>query len=305
MSRWQRNADAFAELLVSAPGAMRASPWRRGSAVHLPRRGRLLATGDLHDNQLHLDAVLRAARLDASPDHHVVLHELIHGERLVGGMDMSHRMLAKVAELVLAHPLQVHQILANHEIAQYRRQHISKGAGDNLELFDAGLDWVYGDDAALAAEAIGAFVAAMPLAVVCANGLMVSHSLPSAAQLRYFDLRVLERALVEEDYDGPTGAAYLMTWGRGHPPEHLEALAREWGVRTFVVGHAHAELGAEVRPPSMLVLNTDHAQGRIVAIDLAADAPGAAELQARSESIQNHIPLDLGDEPGDGDRGDA
>jgi hypothetical protein len=65
MSRWQRNADAFAELLVSAAGAMRASPWRRGSAVHLPRRGRLLATGDLHDNQLHLDAVLRAARLDA------------------------------------------------------------------------------------------------------------------------------------------------------------------------------------------------------------------------------------------------
>ena len=76
-------------------------------------------------------------------------------------------------------------------------------------------------------------------------------------------------------------------------------------MRTFVVGHAHAELGAEVRPPSMLVLNTDHAQGRIVAIDLAADAPGAAELQARSESIQNHIPLDLGNEPGDGDRGDA
>jgi hypothetical protein len=296
MSRWQRNAEAFAALLHAAAAAMRASPLRGRSVVRLPRRGRLLATGDLHDHQQHLDAVLRAARLDESPDHHVVLHELIHGERLVGGMDMSHRMLAAVAELVVERPGQVHPVLANHEIAQYRRQHISKGAGDNLELFDAGLDWVYGDDAGLAAEAIAAFIAAMPLAVRCDNGILVSHSLPSAAQMRHFDLRVLERDLVEEDYDGPAGAAYLMTWGRGQPPEHLEALAREWGVRTFVVGHAHAELGVEVRPPCMLVLNTDHAQGRIVAIDLAADAPDAAALRACSEPVVNHIPLDLGEE---------
>ena len=96
---------------------------------------------------------LRAARLDRSPDNHVVLHELIHGDRLVNDMDMSHRMLARVAELVLAYPRQVHPILANHEIAQYRRHHISKGAGDNLELFDAGLDWVYGDEAEVAATA--------------------------------------------------------------------------------------------------------------------------------------------------------
>ena len=178
MQRWATSASAFADLLEAAAEAMRASPLREHCTVRLPRRGVLLATGDIHDNQLHLDAVTRAAALRRTSDQHVVLHELIHGERLVSGMDMSHRMLARVAELVLAHPLQVHQMLANHEIAQFRRQRISKGAGDNLALFDAGLEWVFGEEAEVAADAIGSFVRAMPLAVRCDNGVMLSHSLP-------------------------------------------------------------------------------------------------------------------------------
>ena len=292
MQRWATSASAFADLLEQAAQAMRSSPFRDRCTARLPRQGRLLATGDIHDNQLHLEAVVRAARLDRSREHHVVLHELIHGDRLVSGMDMSHRMLAKVAELVLAHPGQVHPILANHEIAQYRRQHISKGAGDNLLLFDAGLEWVFGEEAQVAADAIGAFVSAMPLALVCANGVMVSHSLPGVAQLPHFDLGILGRELVEADFDPPTGAAYLMTWGRNHTPEHLEALAFAWGVDLFVVGHAHADAGVESRPPNLVILNTDHAQGRVVAIDLAADAPSAEELVRAAIPIQTYFDLD-------------
>ena len=292
MQRWATSASAFADLLETAAEAMRSSPLRDHCTVRLPRHGRLLATGDIHDNQLHLDAVVRAARLKRATDNHVVLHELIHGERLVSGMDMSHRMLAKVAELVIAHPTQVHPILANHEIAQYRRQHISKGAGDNLQLFDAGLEWVYGDEAEVAADAIGSFVRAMALALRCENGTMVSHSLPAAAQMPYFDLDVLGRDLVEADFDGPTGAAYIMTWGRNHPPEHLEALARAWGVRLFIVGHAHASNGVEFRAPNMVILNTDHSQGRVLEIDLAADAPEASSLPDRAMPVQSYFDLD-------------
>ena len=292
MQRWATSASAFADLLETAAEAMRTSPLRDHCTLRLPRRGRLLATGDIHDNQLHLDAVVRAARLKRSPDNHLVLHELIHGERLVSGMDMSHRMLAKVAELVIAHPLQVHPMLANHEIAQYRGQHISKGAGDNLQLFDAGLDWVYGEDAQVAADAIGAFVRAMPLAVRCENGTMVSHSLPAAAQMQYFDMSVLGRDLVDDDFDSPAGAAYLMTWGRNHSPEHLEALARAWGVSLFIVGHAHASAGIDFRPPNMVILNSDHEQGRVLEIDLAADAPEASSLLGRAMPVQSYFDLD-------------
>lgn len=292
MERWATSASAFADLLESAAEAMRASPFREHCAVRLPRRGTLLATGDLHDNRLHLDAVLRAARLARSPENHVVLHELIHGERLVSGTDMSHRMLAKVAELVVARPLQVHPMLANHEIAQFRRQHVSKGAGDNLQLFDAGLEWVYGDEAQVAADAIGAFVRAMPLAVRCDNGVHLSHSLPGAAQMPHFDMGVLGRDLVDADFDSPAGSAYLMTWGRNHPPEQLETLARAWGVRLFVLGHAHASAGVDFRPPNAIILNTDHEQGRVLEIDLAADAPEASSLLGRAMPVQSYFDLD-------------
>lgn len=306
MQRWSTSASAYADLLESAAEALRGSPLREHCTVRLPRQGTLLATGDIHDNQLHLDAVLRAARLSRSADNHVVLHELIHGERLVSGMDMSHRMLARVAELVIAHPTQVHPMLANHEIAQYRRQRISKGAGDNLALFDAGLEWVFGDEAEVAAEAIGSFVRAMPLAVRCDNGAMLSHSLPSAAQMQHFDAGVLGRDLVEADFDSPAGAAYLMTWGRSHSPAHLESLARMWGVRTFIVGHAHASMGVEFHEPNLLVLNTDHAHGRVLPIDLSADCPEAAELVGRAVPIQAYFDLDspdLGTIGGDGTGG--
>jgi hypothetical protein len=292
MQRWATSASAYADLLETAAEAMRASPLRDRCIVRLPRHGRLLATGDIHDNQLHLDAVVRAARLGRATDNHLVLHELIHGERLVSGMDMSHRMLAKVAELVIAHPQQVHPMLANHEIAQYRRQHISKGAGDNLQLFDAGLEWVFGDEAEVAADAIGVFVRSMPLAVRCENGVMLSHSLPSAAQMQHFDLGVLDRDLVDDDFDGPIGAAYSMTWGRNHPPEHLEALARAWGAKLFIVGHAHASAGVDFRPPNLVILNTDHEQGRVLEIDLSADAPEASSLLNRAMPIQSYFDLE-------------
>lgn len=293
MTAWMRSASAFADLLEAAAEAMRASPLRDGCVVRLPRRGRLLVTGDIHDNPLHFDAVVRAAELGRSPDNHIVLHELIHGERLMGGVDMSHRMLARVAELVVRYPLQVHPILANHEIAQYRGQHISKGAGDNLELFDAGLEWVYGDEAEVAAAAIGAFVAAMPLAIRCDNGAFVSHSLPSESQLPWFDAGVFARPLVEQDFDGPTGSAYIMTWGRGHSPAHLERLGREWGVRLFIAGHAHASEGVDYRPPNLLILNTDHDQGRFLELDLAADAPEAKHLLSRALPVRSFVDIAL------------
>lgn len=289
---WRTSASALADLLGEAAETMLASPLRDHCVVRLPARGRLLATGDIHDHPIHFDAVVRAARLDRSPDHHVVLHELIHGDRLVNDMDMSHRMLARVAELVLAYPRQVHPILANHEIAQYRRHHISKGAGDNLELFDAGLEWVYGEEADIAADGIGRFVRAMPLAVLCENGVMVSHSIPAPGLIGHVDLNMFARDLRDDDFEGPAGAAYAMTWGRGQTAESVARLAEAWGVKLFVCGHAHAPTGAEAVAPGMVVLNTDHPQGRVLEIDLAAPAPDAKAAVNAAMPIQSYIDIE-------------
>jgi hypothetical protein len=290
MDDWRHNAAACADILARAAAALAASPVRVASAVRLPARGRLLVTGDVHDNRVHFEAAVRAARLDASADHHLVVQEIIHGEGAVDGVDMSHRLLVRVAELVLDYPAQVHPILANHEIAQFRGHGITKGGVHCTQAFDMGLTEAYGDDATQVAEAVGRFIAAMPLAVVCANGAMVSHSLPGGAGMRFFDTRVLERVLFDEDFDPPYGAAHLLTWGRMHSADQLEQLAREWGVRVFIAGHEPAPEGVLVRPPNMVILNTGHAAGRVIDLDLAVPAPWAAELAATAVPVSLLLP---------------
>jgi hypothetical protein len=262
------DADVVIDLLEDAARTLLAEPRRTGCSVRLPARGRLLATGDLHDNPFHLRKVARVARLDASPDHHVVVHELIHGERLLNGMDFSYRMLARVAELVMRHPGQVHPLLANHELAQMTGRGVSKGAGNSVELFLDAVEYTFGDRSEEVANAVNDFIRAMPLALRSEDGVMCAHSLPAEAMMKHFDADVLERELADEDYLAPHGAAYLMTWGRRYTDEQVDGLAERWGVRLFCLGHEHAETGIEVRGPRVLILNTDHEHGTVVPIEL-------------------------------------
>ncbi len=294
MRHWSNDASLFSALLDRAAGAMLSSPFRQGCVVRLPRRGRILATGDLHDHTAHLAAVLRLAKLEESSRNSVVLHELIHPEMTADGIDRSYRMLARTAELVLEYPMQVHPLLANHEIAQCMGQAISKGGGDNVAAFDAGLEWAFGDGAEEASDAVGRFIRAMPLAIKADNGLMISHSLPADAAFRRFDTRVLERDLYEEDLEYPDGAAYLLTWGRNHSPGLLSALAEEWGVRTFIVGHTHVPGGIERRAPNMVVLNSDTPEGRVVFVDLERDVADAETLIADSIALADQLEPDVG-----------
>ena len=224
-----RSASDVIELLKIATAAMLEDPNRHGSTVRIPARGNLLATGDLHDNPMHLAMVIQLARLDASTDNHVVVHELIHGERLVNGLDLSYRMIVKVAKLQLDHPGQVHVVLANHELSQMAGHPVSKGGSDMTANFDEGLDWVFGEDAQGVARAISEYVLAMPLALLTGNGIMCSHSLPGPSQMTRFDMDVLKRPLCQDDYAPLLGSAWMMVWGRGQTEEQMEKIAEEWG----------------------------------------------------------------------------
>jgi hypothetical protein len=282
-----RSAAESIAALDRAADLLRSSPLRRGCCVHLPPfrgRGRLLATGDLHDNPIHLQKILALARLDRSPDHHVTLHELIHGEKLVNGMDLSHRMLLRIAALIEQFPAQVHPLLANHELSQMTGVGVSKGAGNSVELFNDGLAYAFRDDWPAVAEAANRFIRAMPLALAVDVELLCAHSLPPPRLIERFDPAVLERELTDADYDGPAGAAYAMVWGRGHAPADRSRLAELLHVKMFILGHEHVETGIEVREPNTIVLNSDHDRACVLPIDLS-QPPDAAQ------AVMHAIPL--------------
>ncbi|MCH2162522.1 MAG: metallophosphoesterase [Phycisphaerales bacterium] len=288
----ERNADQVIQVLRSATTLIREDSRRQGSTVRLPARGNLLVTGDLHDNPRNYAQTVRLARLEESTDNHVVLHELIHGERTVNGMDLSYRMLVRVARLVGRHPGQVHPLLANHELSQMAGHPISKGAGEMTGQFDEGVDWIFGSEGHAVSTALSDFILAMPIALLASNGVFCSHSLPGPSQMTRFDAEVINRRLAESDYAPLLGSAWMMVWGRGQTTEQMESLAEQWGVSLFCLGHAFVEDGIQIGGPRTIYLNTDHDRATVLPISLAEAAPSvesamfsAIALSAYGESV--------------------
>ena len=71
-----QDAAGVCALLDAASARMTADPLRRGSSIHLPAQGRILLTGDLHDNPVHFRLVQQLARLDRSRLTHLVAAHL-------------------------------------------------------------------------------------------------------------------------------------------------------------------------------------------------------------------------------------
>lgn len=286
-----QNASLVREIFLEGARANRSAPCRVASIDRIEAPGRLIATGDLHDNPLHLARLVRAAGLD--PDEpspspcHLVLHEIVHSDRLINGADFSYRMLARVAALKADNPVLVHTLLANHELAQVMGAGIIKDGVKVVEAFNNGLEDAFGDQAASVAEAIGQFIFSMPLALRCVCGppgggqrrdILIAHSVPSTAMMDRFDPTVLTRELTPEDYEPRKGAAHIMVWGRGYDAEQLEDLVERWGVNLFILGHEKAENGVKLIPPCAIVLNSDHDKGVYLPIDL--ERPPTAEEAA-------------------------
>ncbi|MGQ0628508.1 MAG: hypothetical protein ACT4PL_10470 [Phycisphaerales bacterium] len=258
--------------------ACRCAACRMGAVEVIRPPGRLLATGDLHDNPVALARLAERAGLasaGAIPAAHLTLHEIIHSDRLSQGMDFSYRALARVALLKATFPEHVHPLLANHELAQVVGAGITKDGLNVVRAFNEGLEYVFGDDAPAVNDALVDFVRAMPLAlrvtgVAGAPDLLCAHSLPGPLAMDRFDPGVLERSLTEGDLEPRTGSAYLMTWGRGQTPRDLSTLAARWGVALFILGHEKAETGAMAIEPNVLILNTDHERASVLELDLAA-----------------------------------
>ncbi len=262
------NADAVSALMRDAAGVLMSEPGREGASVRLPADGRLLITGDLHDHLDNWHRILHLASLEGNPGNHVLLQELIHGDRLVNGLDFSWRMLVRVAEVVLAYPGQVHVILGNHELAQLTRRPVSKGAGNSVALFEDAIAWTFNDKADEVTSSIDAFLASLPLCVRTSNGLLCTHSLPDTSRMGQFDRCILDRRIESTDYEGMEGSAWMLTWGRNHEDDQLEELAELWNVSTFCIGHQFVPEGISQLGHRLVALNSDHARGVAVPWDL-------------------------------------
>lgn len=291
------DADSVVAALRAGAAANRAAACRTHSIDVIRPPGTLIATGDLHDNPLHYGALLRAAGMhdgsDSAP-RHLVLHEIIHSDRLFNGMDFSYRVLARVADLKARHPEFVHVLLGNHELAQITGAGIVKDGVRSVDAFNAGVEYVFGGDTDRVNDAIRDFVRSMPLALRCVTprgDILVSHSLPPAAIMSRFDPSILSRDLRDEDYEPRRGSAHIMVWGRGYDAEVLEDLVERWGINTFIVGHEKVEQGVAFVPPNAVVLNSDHARGVYLPIDLA-DPPRAESMPARAVSLASMLTIE-------------
>lgn len=264
-----QDAVEVCDLLDRAAQVLRVCSLRKGSRVHLPDTGRLLVSGDIHDHSENLAKIIKLAKLDAGEDRHLILQELIHGDRLFNGMDFSYRMALVAAELVVRYPDRVHILLSNHELAQVNGDSIIKAGVSGVDAFNEGMSYVFGEQEPMVAESLHKFVRAMPLAVQCANGVFCSHSLPSPSRLKVFDPEVLDRVPSDDDMHGPEGSAYLLVWGRSMQQAVADKLAEQWGTEVFVVGHQPADYGFEAIDDSILVINSDDQAGRALPIDLS------------------------------------
>lgn len=273
--------DAVIECLSNATAAMRGAACRSGSVELIEPPGRLIATGDLHDNPDHFARLLElfeAGRPGDTGPTHLTLHEIIHSDRLVNKMDFSYRALTRVAALKGAFPERVHVLLGNHELAQATGAGIVKDGVRSVEAFNAGVDYAFGDRADEVKAAIEKFILAMPLALrvhTRRGDILCMHSVPAAASMGRFDTTILSREMTSDDYQARVGSAHIATWGRGYDAEGLEDLVERWHAYLFILGHEKAEEGAKFVPPCAVILNSDHERG--VYMDLDMDAPPRPE----------------------------
>lgn len=272
------------ELLKNAAECLHGTAGRVGCTVHLPDSGRLLIAGDLHDHLPNYMRIIGAADLSRG-ESHLLLQELIHGPTMVHDCDMSWRMLTRVAKLVLEYPGRVHPILGNHENSQLTRVGVTKGDGNSVEKFEDGLAMSFGEEWEHVASGVDDFLRSMPLAVRTASGIQCTHSLPNAVLMKRFDPTLLDRELTEDDRRGPSGSAYLLTWGRQLSDEQVSVLQEAWGVHCFVIGHVQIDAGVRRMGEHVLALASDQDSGAVLQVDLAAD-PCVDDLVGAVQPIQ-------------------
>ena len=106
-----------------------------------------------------------------------------------------------------------------------------------------------------------------------------------------FDDGILDRDLVDADYEPLHGSAWMMVWGRGQSDVQTEEIARRWGVSLFCLGHAFVEKGVAIGGPRTILLNSDHEHGAVLPLNLAESSPSIESAMFAALPIASIEPL--------------
>ena len=268
-------ASVVADIFREAARLNAEDPRRRGNVVCLDSPDHVIVTGDLHGNRAALAKIVPYASLAGNADRRLVLQELVHGPvDPRTGQDRSAEVLLRAARLKVASPEQVFFLIGNHDIAQLTGNEILKDGRSFCRSFDEGVDYCFEGQALEVRDAIREFLESLPLAVRCANKAFLCHSLPAPNREDIAGVEIFDRPYRPEDMRRG-GPLYEWTWGRGHTPEQLDALAERLDVELFVLGHQPCETGYRLVGDRCVLLSTDHQHGCI--LEFAGDVPFAAD----------------------------
>ena len=272
------------DLLNRGIQANQTDKFRRGNLIHLPAKGSVIISGDIHGHRRNLERLVTCADLAGHPDQHIILQEIIHGgpEDAAGGC-LSYQLLFQAVQWKLECPDQVHFVMGNHDTAFIISSEVMKNGKEMNRAMTAALERQFGPASADIQLAIRQLLLSQPLAVRCANRIWISHSLPSDRFVSQFDTGIFERELRIGDCEKP-GSAYLLTWGRRHSQATLDRMAGLLDVDTFVLGHQPQPEGWRRAGNNLIILASDHNHGHMLPVDLA-------KTYAIDELTQAIVPL--------------
>jgi hypothetical protein len=285
------SADQVIETFGTATEENQVSALRENQVVNLPPGAEVWIAGDLHDHTRNYEKFVRAADLANNPRRHIVLQELIHGDKIdASGAEGSWEILYRAAELKCDYSGQVHFLLANHDLAQIQGEGIMKAGIGVCEAFNAGVKRDFGDRGAVVTVALSEFLLSLPLAVKAPNGLFMCHSLPGDDNLKNFDYTIFNRPLTGPDYKRRTGPVYQLVWGRKTSPAGITEFADKVGAKLLIVGHQPQESGYAVVGDRLLIIASDHNQGVFV----TADTDSEYDMDRLVDHVHKFVALDVG-----------
>src|SRR3954447_5874169 len=224
----------------------RNTPGRQGGLVTLGDSVEdVLVVGDLHGNIPAFRQVLNAADLANHPARHLVLQELVHGNRHYHDDkgDKSHQLVDIVSALKCQFPERVHLILGNHELSELTGRPIAKAGVALNALFRQGVETAYGDSADAIYEAYRKLFATLPLAVRTPNRVFLCHTIPDPLYLDTLDIGLLEADTWPPESLKRGGTIYALTWGRNTEPETIDRFASMVDADWFITGHQPCDEG--------------------------------------------------------------
>jgi len=273
-------ASPVADIFRRAAEFNRNDPRREGNTVIVPTGWEMLVAGDVHGQRAILNKIIRHAALADHDKRILILQELTHGPiDHATGQDRSIELVMRAARLKVSRPQQVVFLLGNHDLAQATEKEITKAGRGACKDFVAGVRAAFEDDAEEILDAVYDFFLSQPLAVRCANGTFISHSLPAPNRMAAAGVEILTRDTHRDDlFRG--GPVYEWTWGRRHREDQVDALAGELGVGFFVLGHQPSQIGWNLVTSRALIVASDHNNGCV--LQFTTDEPLTSELAIAS-----------------------